>query len=647
MQTEYPSFIYNNEKFLIIPGSRFSKNELKTRLKIMGIEDITGNNPDKKYYINLYETSLKSNQNKLKILPQLRKDTDNTIAKLCLSQRQSLPQNMISTNPSKDKYMNISHEVKPFDEKEQNVKYVHPMHTNKAEYSKNPFLSSNVMNQSQSNNSISYEYSNNLKNNKENSNANANSTFNYNNSINNSNNNSSFISQEIQFKKNNNYDNSVVSNNNISRIFNSKIQEQINRDSYNPSKNNFFSKKYAEDTSDSMNINNNYPNSKSYISQFEKPTNNNLHSMNYPNNISNKNNQYENETNNNNSKSNMNINPSFNHNTNYNNQNDSKRLTYQRDNNLDNINSNISLINNKNNDDNRKTYTNTPNPNQYLENNQYSNLNNNNNLNFIPNLPNPYRSNISSTNNNYANNNINLSNIDNQNKEIETQEKTFLGKGEENNILENTNKEKQPDEVSTFSFFSNFKNIRKIRKYPFYKNKKFILLHALILIFILCIAIGLLHLINYSWESITNFFDLLINDPGSIIESISSFFSSIFFGAINYFYITIPLIILSFVGFLYFKRYFFKRRIEEIFQEIKNDLMNNNNVNNENGIRFISEDDIYERYVKNYGISNKEFIKRYLPKLRKMREDDSMLKSFRNNVNGKEITFWEILYLNN
>ena len=642
MQTEYPSFIYNNEKFLIIPGSRFSKNELKTRLKIMGIEDINGNNPDKKYYINLYETSLKNNQNKLKILPQLRKDTDNTIAKINLSQRQSLPQNMISTNLSKDKYMNISHEVKPFDEKEQNVKYVHPMHTNKAEYSQNPFLSSNTMNQSQSNNSISYEYSNNLKNNKENSNANVNSTFNYNNSINNSNNNSSFISQDIQLKKNTNYDNSAFSNNNISRIFNSKIQEQINRDSNNPSVNNFFTKKYAEDMSNNMNINNNYPNNKSYISQFEKQANNNLHSMNYPINISNKNKPYENEANNNNSKNNMNINPSFNLNTNYNNQNASKRHTYQRDNNLDNFNSNINLTNNKNNDDNRKTYTNTPNPSQYLENNQY-NLNNNNNLNIIPNLPNPYRSNISSINNNYSNNNINSNNIDNQNKEIEKQEKTFLGKDEDNNIIANSNEQKQPDEVSTLSFFS---NIKKIRKYPFYKNKKFILIHALILIFTLCIAIGLLHLINYSWESITNFFNLLINDPGSIIESISSFFSSVLFGAINYFYITIPLIILIFVGFFYFKRYFFKKRIKEIFQKIKNDLMNNNNVNNENGIRFISEDDIYERYVKNYGINNKEFIKRYLPKLRKMREDDSMLKSFKNNVNGKEITFWEILYLN-
>ena len=31
--TEYPSFNFNDEKIIIMPGSHFSKNELKSRLK--------------------------------------------------------------------------------------------------------------------------------------------------------------------------------------------------------------------------------------------------------------------------------------------------------------------------------------------------------------------------------------------------------------------------------------------------------------------------------------------------------------------------------------------------------------------------------------------------------------------------------------
>ena len=59
MKTEYPTFTYNNETFILIPGSRFTRKELKTRLNIMGIED--NNNQSKNYLINLYESALKNN----------------------------------------------------------------------------------------------------------------------------------------------------------------------------------------------------------------------------------------------------------------------------------------------------------------------------------------------------------------------------------------------------------------------------------------------------------------------------------------------------------------------------------------------------------------------------------------------------------
>ena len=44
---EYSSFNLNGEKIILLPGSRFSKNELKFRLKEMDIKD--NNSQDKEY----------------------------------------------------------------------------------------------------------------------------------------------------------------------------------------------------------------------------------------------------------------------------------------------------------------------------------------------------------------------------------------------------------------------------------------------------------------------------------------------------------------------------------------------------------------------------------------------------------------------
>ena len=634
MHTEYPSFIFNNEKFFIIPGSRFKKSELQARLKIMGIQDINSSNQDKKYFINLYETSLKNNQNKLKILPQLRKDTDNLLSKLAMSQRQSLPQNMMSTNPTQNNNMNISYDVQTFNKKNQQFNFVQPIHTNKSQLSQNPFISTN-MNQNQSNSSISYEYSNNIKN-KDNSNINANknSTINYNNSFTDKNNSS--FNQENHFKKNNNNnESSMVSNSNNSKIFNYKVEEQINKDNnYNniTSQHQFYSKKYVEDIQNNMNnnINNNFPNNKQPIEQYKEKTNNNEINNNYMNNIKSTN-QFRNEPNN--------INNRFYNNTNTNINENDKRYIHQKQNNRKNTNQNVNYINyNNNDDDNNKTYTNIPNQNQYDENAKYNC--NNNNLRNTANYKNTYSLDNTASNSNYMHNNINTNDFDNKNEQSGIQEKQILSNEEyEKNIIVNSNEQKEPDEISNFSLFSNFK---KLKEYPFYKNKKLICIHAILLILILCIAISLLHLINYSWESITIFFDTLINEPTSIFESISSFFFSIIFGALNYYYIIIPLIIIAVFGYFYFKRYFLKKRIRKIFKTIKNDLINNNNVSNGNGMRFMSEDEIFERYVKEYGISREEYVKKYLPKLETMRKNDNVLKEFRKKIDGKEVTFWNI-----
>ena len=606
MKEEYPCFKYNKEVFIIIPGFRFTRNELKTRLKIMGIEDT--NNLNKQNIIDLYETALKNNQNKLKILPQLRKDTDNVNAKL--SQRQSLPPNMISTNSSQNKIMNIACEIKPFSSSEQQINIYKPIHTNKFQYSTNPFISSNV-NQNQSNNTFNYEYSlsnnnqsSNINNNNEkNDNINLNSTYNFNNT--NSNNNSSFISNQENNNKNKN--NSNISNNNYSRIFNQEVVEQINRESNNsgniPNVKIFKNSIYNENRRNNANFNNNIkPNNQIISKQYEEDKNNNF--------LFSKNNN-----------------------------NTDKRFTYQENNNIINNNNDYNNING----DNRKTYTNMPEQSQYLKltqrlpsndnildnsvdnKNPYDNLNNNNNTENI------------NYNNDINNNDYNIS--------IKSQRKPFFANGENNNIEENDIRQterREPDEVSNFSFFSAFNNIRK---YPFYKNRKFIFFHTIILLLILCLTIATLHLINYSWDSIADtisYFSRIINSPEyllDIVGSIGSFIASIFFGAINYFYITIPLIIFAFIGYISIKKYFFKKKIRELLKQIIKDL-DDNSISNQ--FKAISEDNIYEKYLKNKGVSYAKFVNKYLPVMRKMRRDEPRLKLSQIINNNQNVVFWEL-----
>ena len=136
MQSEYPSFSYDNETLTLIPGSHFTKYELKSRLRQMGhdVDNIEG----KKELVNLYESSIKNEESRLRIIQQLIKDTENKNNKLGKSQRQSLPNNFFDSN---NKMMNIAYDAKPFKTKEQQITLIKPIHTNKGEFKNNPFIS--------------------------------------------------------------------------------------------------------------------------------------------------------------------------------------------------------------------------------------------------------------------------------------------------------------------------------------------------------------------------------------------------------------------------------------------------------------------------------------------------------------------------
>ena len=72
--SEYPKFIYNNESVIIKPGQEFSSNELKLRLKTMGLD--ANNFQNKSSLIKLYDISVKTDENKIKIINKLMHDTE-------------------------------------------------------------------------------------------------------------------------------------------------------------------------------------------------------------------------------------------------------------------------------------------------------------------------------------------------------------------------------------------------------------------------------------------------------------------------------------------------------------------------------------------------------------------------------------------
>ena len=101
MSSEYPNFIHNNERLIIKPGKEFTTNELKIRLKTMGID---ANNMQSKLALEkLYDLTIQTDENKLKIFHKLKHDTEiNTFNKLKKKQKNMdlLPVNDIPTNKS-------------------------------------------------------------------------------------------------------------------------------------------------------------------------------------------------------------------------------------------------------------------------------------------------------------------------------------------------------------------------------------------------------------------------------------------------------------------------------------------------------------------------------------------------------------------
>ena len=194
-----------------------------------------------------------------------------------------------------------------------------------------------------------------------------------------------------------------------------------------------------------------------------------------------------------------------------------------------------------------------------------------------------------------------------------------------NNDINDNKKIKASDEESSFSFFSTFSTFKS-------PNSKKICFHILLCLIVICLALGLIYLYRIFSEQINDFFygvfDRLTH-PGEIVSASFEFLR-------NYWFI-IPIILICLIIIIsLIKRYKIKKRCQEILKKIVDDLSKDE----ESGR--ISEEDIYRRYVQEYGISWKKFKKSYLPKLDDLRKkNEKRLKKSSEKIDGNIVVFWE------
>ena len=588
----YPTFRYNNESLVLLPGSRFTKKELISRLHQMNID--SSNIQDKNSLVNLYESSLHNNLNKTKILDKLRKDTEILNSKLGISQRQSLQASNMNTmsNNSKSKVINITTEVKPFttinnnnndNANNNNIREINMK--NRGEVTYNPLMSHNSNVQSNKTSRFG-GYSNNDNNDNRNS---------YNDNYLNSGN----------FQNNNN-----LSNNSSKRYTNTGNAYYNNQNESN------YQNNFDNSMNTGMNNNNNILN-KSNMNNM-----NNILNKSNMNNMNNNNDMYRSRA----------------YNNNNNNNNNSQYYAQGANTDINTSNSNrYNPVNNRN----SNRYSNDSNnnysarPSQYQDESIFASGNNTN----------PYRSNNLNTTNyttNYAstnNNSVMNMNNNNQNRMVtDSQREPVLSTGEFRMQNNSNIRQREPDEESNFSIFSTFKNS------PLFKDREEICKNLIISLIIIIFAIVTLSLAIKFWDSITNFFyeffNMLLDPRRLIVDGIFGFISSLFFGSIHYFYITFPLIAIIIFLVIYIRKYNIKKNCEKIYKKMYQDLVNGQN-NNE--MNFIYEDDLYKKYAANFGISEKEFKRSYLPVLNKMRRRENKMKvSEQRDNNGKKVVFWHL-----
>ena len=557
---QFPKFSYNGKNLIILPGSKFTRNELLSRIHQMDIQ-FDNSSQSKPYLVDIYENSLKYNQNKLKIIDKLEKDTiyfnkrnnilTDNINNLNNTINNNIPQTSINTNLTRNnntqnKVMRI--EITPIN--------------------RNINIKTNYNNTRQEN-------------------------YNYNPPMNNINNINNNYNDNFQKRENNNYNN-MNKNKNYSLI--DAVRNEIKNYQNNPNYNN------------DINTNNN---EYSYNKNLYPYQSNNNQINSYPNNQIN----------------------------NLSNEQNKEKL--QRKNCL--------IYNNESEDSEIQPFE--PGKKPIIQNYNNSNYNNNNNYN---------NNQFSINNNNFSNNSTELSrnpinNINNNSNynssilDIRDNNNSYNNNNEFRNRMyednyNNNNRIIEEDEQSVSSNFSTalstFKSClpKKVNLGDCFD----VLIKMLIAFLIIIVVINAYHYCKS--------FELKVKEVGKTIANPKKLFVNLLWGLIKsliigicwkYLYITLPLVVISYLIYKAKKKYEFKKLCKKIIEEIKQELKNAEK--NSLGYRSINERDLVSRYSQRYGIDYGEFNRRYLPELLKLRKKDPALKlSQTTDKSGKIITSWEM-----
>ena len=663
MNTPYQKYTYLGQTVLLIPGSRFTKKELNSRLHQMDVQ-YDQSNQSKNYFVNLYENALKYNVNKQKIFDKLLKDTiyyNNVQNSISNNSR-----NTIETPPK-----NNSQKVSIINNKvvSQN-EYANKQNANNNNIDQHQFQTNNIQQ-----NNYSYNQKSNIQ-------------HNYNNDFvghnkNQNNENQYTLTNAIanEIKKNQNQNQINLNNQNNYYQNNNKSNSNNNNYSYfNNENDKYFTFRPNQNEDKNRNINYNNEQNKSYTNEQNKDINNNK--SNYMNNQSDNNtsyNDYNNKNQNNYTISEL----QKNYNTKKNQLSNNQQQRYQS-NNQNNIQQNYNnSMNSQNYYPNQSQMQNYPpyykNQNVQNNNNNYSNgeevnqyqQKNNNVLerkNCMRNVDEGQEDNDEQVYEHYNNqnqspkynndNNLNSISLSIQNaiKDNNNNSQMMQNANNNNNNYRNVRRpmaannmsviqeSDDEDDKSNFSFAS---NINRVKEYFNNKENRDFCFNILTII-----IIGLLILVVISYglrfsrsiaDGTAKVFETVTNPRRLFIDLIWGLIKAIIVGIFwKYAFYTISLAIFSFAGYIFMQKYNFKKICKEIIEDIKKELRRKPVDNN--GMRTMSEKEIISRYVQKYNIDHNIFVKKYLKKLNELRKKQNSLKTCQTiNENGVTMTYW---YLN-
>ena len=606
------TFNYKNYKLKIVNGENFSLNQLKSRLHQMGIPFNENEKKKKSYYSQLYNQSIRNNNNKMKIINLLINDSIDDPNNLNLKRELIKEENTI---PPKIPKLN-------------NNNFMTDFHYNQETSQKNP-NSNNLINMMNYN----YNNNNNMYNN------NVQNQFNPQRNISNNNVNNDFKSHNTNRiginnnLQNGNEGNNIKINQNIHNQFHNLSPNKDNINNYNN-----INTQYHKYTNYQNNPNQNYykTNNVSYNTPVQNINENqDIHHHLNQNNLNQTTNQLKNNNKDYNGNKANNIG-----NTNLINQNElpNVKLSFKNPNDV-NISSSINGQNlnyqnqNDNNNNNSSNNYTTEIYNKMNNINQQINMNLHNSIN----MNNQY-------NNQDGNNDINEINTSQKIKDFDSIQNNAVS------ILDTQNTKLYNNHNLPNQYSYNNNNYNNEPNKPFFNEERLSNIYTLLSVILTMGALGIfIYLISKYNLKIINFTQNGLNT----ITNPKKFFGEFILGNLLSLFNLLKKVVwdylffILFIGFLIVIFFVLKIKREkkiilnQIFEDIKRRLNEIFNSNNEYSmIGGIPEKDIIKIYSDKYNISYSVFNDNFMPSLRNMRRDNINIKIKEMNYKGENQLIW-------